>query len=202
MSRTPGAAHPQAILGIDLGTTEVKAGLVTLDGRLLALARSGYALDVGRHPGWAEQDPGAWWSAVVSAVRALRVTDVAEVVAIGVDGHGPTLVAVDSRGEATRPAITWMDTRSIAEADELAEATGVRGWALAGLPAALWVERHDRAAAAAAMSFATTFAIGKAACYFLAIHRAGGSDPKGVSKAYAEALAQAFRFRKTAQAQG
>ncbi len=52
------------------------------------------------------------------------------------------------------------------------------------------------AAAAAAMSFATTFAIGKAACYFLAIHRAGGSDPKGVSKAYADALAQAFRFRK------
>ena len=55
------------------------------------------------------------------------------------------------------------------------------------------------AAAAAAMSFATTFAIGKAACYFLAIHRAGGSDPKGVSKAYADALAQAFRFRKAAQ---
>jgi uncharacterized protein (DUF697 family) len=55
------------------------------------------------------------------------------------------------------------------------------------------------AAAAAAMSFATTFAIGKAACYFLAIHRAGGSDPKGVSKAYDDALAQAFRFRKAAQ---
>ena len=55
------------------------------------------------------------------------------------------------------------------------------------------------AAAAAAMSFATTFAIGKAACYFLAIHRAGGSDPKGVSKAYADALAQAFRFRKAEQ---
>ncbi len=57
------------------------------------------------------------------------------------------------------------------------------------------------AAAAAAMSFATTFAIGKAACYFLAIHRAGGSDPKGVSKAYADALAQAFRFRKPAQSE-
>jgi len=55
------------------------------------------------------------------------------------------------------------------------------------------------AAAAAATSFATTFAIGKAACYFLAIHRAGGSDPKGVAKTYAEALAQAFRFRKSAQ---
>jgi len=55
------------------------------------------------------------------------------------------------------------------------------------------------AAAAAAMSFATTFAIGKAACYFLAIHRAGGSDPKGVAEAYAAALAQAFRFRRAAQ---
>ena len=57
------------------------------------------------------------------------------------------------------------------------------------------------AAAAAAMSFATTFAIGKAACYFLAIHRAGGSDPKGVSKVYADALAQAFHFRKAAQSE-
>ncbi len=55
------------------------------------------------------------------------------------------------------------------------------------------------AAAAAATSFATTFAIGKAACYFLSIHRAGGSDPKGVAETYAQALAQAFRFRKAAQ---
>ena len=146
-----------AILGIDLGTKEVKAGLVTLDGELLGLARAGYGLDVGRHPGWAEQDPGAWWSAVVSAVRALRIHEVCEVVAIGVDGHGPTLVAVDARGEATRPAITWLDTRSIAEADELAEATGVRGWALAGLPAALWVERHDRAAAEATRWYLATW---------------------------------------------
>lgn len=58
------------------------------------------------------------------------------------------------------------------------------------------------AAAAAATSFATTFAIGKAACYFLAIHRAGGSDPKGVSEAYAAALAEAFRFRRSALADG
>ncbi len=58
------------------------------------------------------------------------------------------------------------------------------------------------AAAAAAASFATTFAIGKAACYFLALHRAGGSDPKGVSEAYAAALAEAFRFRRPALAGG
>ena len=151
------AGRPPAILGLDLGTTEVKAGLVSLDGRMLAIARSGYALDVGRQAHRAEQDPGAWWSAVVSAVRALRSHDIADVVAIGVDGHGPTLVAVDGRGEATRPAITWLDTRSIAEADELAAATGVRGWALAGLPAALWVERHDRPAADATRWYLSTW---------------------------------------------
>ena len=105
------ATREPAILGLDLGTTEVKAGLVALDGRLLGLARSGYALDVDGGRGWAEQDPGAWWSAVVSAVRALRAADIAEVVAIGVDGHGPTLASVDARGEATRPAITFLDTR-------------------------------------------------------------------------------------------
>jgi xylulokinase len=146
-----------AVLGLDLGTTEIKAGLVTLDGRLLALARSGYGLDVSGGHGWAEQDPGAWWSAVVSAVRALRATDLAEIVAIGVDGHGPTLVAVDARGEATRPAITFLDTRAAAEAAELAVATGVGGWSLGGLPAASWVERHEPAIAAATRWYLSTW---------------------------------------------
>ncbi len=146
-----------AVLGLDLGTTEVKAGLVSLDGRLLGLARSGYSLDVSGGHGWAEQDPGAWWSAVVSAVRALRAADVADVVAIGVDGHGPTLAAVDARGEATRPAITFLDTRAGAEADELARVSGVRGWALGGLPAALWVERHEPAVAEATSWYLSTW---------------------------------------------
>jgi xylulokinase len=146
-----------AVLGIDLGTTEVKAGLVTLDGHLLALARSGYALDMSGGHGWAEQDPGAWWSAVVTAVRALRAADLAEIVAIGADGHGPSLAAVDARGEATRPAITFLDTRATAEADELGAATGIRGWALGGLPAALWVERHEPNVAAATCWYLSTW---------------------------------------------
>ncbi len=132
-----------AILGLDLGTTEVKAGLVDLDGRLLAIARAGYGVEVGHGPGWAEQDPGAWWSAVVGAVRALHPTQSVDIVAIGVDGHGPTLAAVDGRGEAVRPAITFLDTRATAEAEVLATATGIHGWALGPLPAALWLERNE-----------------------------------------------------------
>jgi xylulokinase len=146
-----------AVIGLDLGTTEVKAGLVTLDGRLLALARSGYDLDLGPAPGRAEQDPGGWWSAVVGAVRALRAADLAEVTGIAVDGHGPTLVATDARGEATRPAITFLDTRSADEAEALTAATGVRGWSLGGLPAALWVERHEPAVAAGTRWYLSTW---------------------------------------------
>jgi xylulokinase len=146
-----------AILGIDLGTTEVKAGLVGLDGHLVAIARAGYGLSVGRGPGWAEQDPGAWWSAVVVAVHALHPPEAVDVVAVGVDGHGPTLVAVDERGAAVRPAITFLDTRAVAEADELAGATGIRGWALGPLPAALWLERHDPDAASRARWYLATW---------------------------------------------
>ena len=146
-----------AILGIDLGTTEIKAGLVGLDGRLLAISRAGYALTVGHVEGWAEQDPAAWWSALVVAVRALHPSEPVDVVAIGVDGHGPTLAAVDEHGEATRPAITFLDTRSTGEAEVLAEATGLRGWALGPLPAALWVERHEAEVAARTRWYLTTW---------------------------------------------
>jgi xylulokinase len=147
----------RAILGIDLGTNEVKSGLVTLDGRLLASARAGYPTELGRQPGWAEQDPGAWWAAVVQTARELAALDEAEIVAVCADGHGPTLVAVDAGGNATRPAITWLDTRATGQAQELAERTGVRGWALGGLPAALWVERHEPDVAAATAWYMTTW---------------------------------------------
>lgn len=146
-----------AILGIDLGTTDVKVGLVSLDGQLLSMARAGYALDVDPDAGIAEQDPGAWWSAIVVAVRALHPPEVVDVVAIGVDGHGPTLAAVDARGDAVRPAITFLDTRAGEEAEAIAGATGIRGWALGPLPAALWLERHEREPAARARWYLTTW---------------------------------------------
>src|SRR6185295_1494845 len=117
---------------IDLGTTEVKVGLVGLDGRLLGLARAGYETETEPATGCAEQDPEAWWGAIGLAVRELVRLDVGEVCAIGIDGHGPTLVPVDSEGRVTHPAIIWQDTRSTAEAAELSEATGLRGWSLAG----------------------------------------------------------------------
>jgi xylulokinase len=152
-----GVTGEAAVLGIDLGTTEVKAGLVTLDGRLLGLARAGYRTDNDPASGRAEQDPEAWWGAASTIVRKLAADAGAEIVAIGLDGHGPSLVAVDDGGRPTRPAIIWSDGRAASEQAELAEATGLQGWALAGLPAALWVERNEPAVAASTRWFLATW---------------------------------------------
>src|SRR5262249_59753491 len=98
-------------------------------------ARAGYATAADPATGRAEQDPEAWWGAIALAARELVRLDAGEVCAIGIDGHGPTLVPVDEQGRATHPAIIWGDTRSTAEAAELAAATGLQGWSAAGLPA-------------------------------------------------------------------
>jgi xylulokinase len=152
-----GGGREAAILAIDLGTTEAKVGLVALDGRLLGLARAGYATVTDATTGRAEQDPDAWWGAIRLALRELVRLDVGDIVAIGIDGHGPTLVAVDEAGRPTHPAIIWQDTRSTAEQAELAVLTGLHGWSLAGLPAALWLERHEPAAAAATRWYLATW---------------------------------------------
>ena len=69
----------RALLGVDLGTSGVKAILLGTDGRLLAEAAAGYPVDSPR-PGWAETDPPAWWRAVSTAVccRALSSLKIGE----------------------------------------------------------------------------------------------------------------------------
>jgi xylulokinase len=151
------AGREAAILGIDLGTTEVKVGLVTPDGRLLGLSRAGYRTETDAASGRAEQDPEAWWGALTTAVRYLNASGRADILAIAIDGHGPTLVAVDGGGRPTRPAIIWQDSRATREAAELSRATGLEGWSLAGLPAALWVERHEPAIAAVTRYYMATW---------------------------------------------
>ena len=141
------------LVGIDLGTTRVKVGLITPDGVPLAIARAEYPMRVDPAEGIAEQDPGAWWSGLGEAMQAGMLDAVAasgsaiEPLGICIAGHGPSLTAVDAEGLAVRPAMTWLDSRSTAERGELEAATGLRGWALGVLPAARWLERHEPEAA-------------------------------------------------------
>jgi len=137
-----------AILAIDLGTSEAKGGLVTLDGVIHRLARARYSIDVDTHTGHAEQDVASWWAATVEVVRTLRrASPDTRIVAIVMDGHGPTTAAVDREGNPTRRAITWLDTRAATEQADLERASGLRGWVLGVTPAALWIERHEPAVA-------------------------------------------------------
>jgi xylulokinase len=139
------AAAEQLILAIDLGTTDVKSGLFTTDGRLVGLARAGYATLRPEH-GRAEQDPESWWAAIARTTHELGRNERAGILAVCCVGQGPTLVPTDAAGIATGPAVTWLDTRAAAEVDELAALTGRFSWELGVLPAALHLERHAPAA--------------------------------------------------------
>ena len=137
-----------ALLGIDLGTTRTKVGLVTAEGEPLGFGRAEHGIDVDPATGRAEQDPDAWWTGLAAAVGAATGGGQRHPAAICVVGHGPTLTAVDEAGAPVRAAITWLDTRARPEQVELEGRTDLRGWALGVLPAALWLERHEPAAAA------------------------------------------------------
>ncbi|MBN8594174.1 MAG: hypothetical protein J0M33_20635 [Anaerolineae bacterium] len=105
------------LLGIDVGTTNVKAILATPEGRVVAQATEGYPLLTPR-PGWVEQNPADWWQGTASVSRrvmALAEAAPEQVKAIGLSGQGAAAVLVDAAGEPVRPGIIWMDARSEAE---------------------------------------------------------------------------------------
>ena len=113
--------NAELVLGIDIGSTTSKAGLVTLDGRLAALEEVAHTIARPR-PGWAEQDAeGVWWADVVALCRRLLPRAAGgRVVAVGIGTLGPCLVAADADGHPLRPAILYgIDTRAVTEIEEL-----------------------------------------------------------------------------------
>ena len=147
-ARAPTAHPTRVVLAIDLGTTQAKAGLVTLDGRLLALARAAYPMLINAERGAAEQDPGDWWRAIVAmSAELLAAAGAVEILAICADGQGPTLVVADADGRSIAPALTWLDTRCATDESALAVATSAHGWTLGILPRAHWFERQRPALA-------------------------------------------------------
>lgn len=136
-------------LGIDLGTSELKAILMDLDGQVLAHA--GVRLSVSRrHSGWSEQAPEDWWQACLQALTQLRGhAAFAHVACIGLSGqmHGAVLLGADNR--VLYPAILWDDSRAIAEAEQLgatfADVTGSLPMAGLTAPKLLWLQQHEPA---------------------------------------------------------
>ncbi|MEM8732401.1 MAG: xylulokinase [Pseudomonadota bacterium] len=140
-------------IGLDLGTSGLRALLVSEDGRVIGQAEASY--DVAHpHPGWSEQDPADWIRAlatVVAALRAAHPTEMSAVRGLATSGHMHGAVALDADGGVLRPAILWNDTRSHVEAAELdgqADFRPVSGnIVFPGFtaPKLVWMARHEPA---------------------------------------------------------
>jgi xylulokinase len=136
-------------LGIDVGTSSVKAVLVDDNGAVVDQASA--PLAVSRpHPLWSEQNPADWWAATNSAVSDLKLELRSKVRAIGLSGqmHGATLLDKDNK--ALRPAILWNDGRSAAQCAALEASVGAMtsitgNRAMPGFtaPKLMWVREHE-----------------------------------------------------------
>jgi xylulokinase len=133
------------LIGLDVGTTGVKAIALSDRGEVVARAEEHYPLLTPK-PGWAEQDPADWWRASQAALARLPAGPV------GFSGQMHGLVVLDGGGGVIRPAILWNDVRTGAECaeieqlvglDRLIELTGNRALPGFTAPKLLWLRRHE-----------------------------------------------------------
>ncbi|RIK00429.1 MAG: xylulokinase [Armatimonadetes bacterium] len=136
------------LLGIDLGTSGCKAVLIDPSGRVLAQASAPYPLQTPQ-PGWTEQDPEDWWSAVQQVLSRIGVRSPD---AIGLTGQMHGAVCLDGGGDVIRPAILWNDQRTVAESAEIDRVIGTSRFRsitcnppLTGFqaPKLLWIRNHE-----------------------------------------------------------
>jgi xylulokinase len=114
------------VLGVDIGTTAVKAIALDEHGRVAATASIPHD-GLAPRPGWSEGDPDAWWQGAVRALRRLAEQGPLDAVAmVGVSGMVPALLCLDGAGRVLRPSIQQNDARTEAEIE----------WLRGGLPAA------------------------------------------------------------------
>ncbi|MGA1761170.1 MAG: xylulokinase, partial [Paracoccaceae bacterium] len=117
-----------AYLGIDLGTSGLRALLVDAQGTPIASAEHHYAAQ-NPHRGWSEQDPQQWVDALDHAMMSLGAehSDALRALrGIGVAGHMHGATLLDDAGRVLRPCILWNDTRSQSQATRLDQTAGVR----------------------------------------------------------------------------
>lgn len=148
-----GLGPGDVLVAVDVGTSAARATAYDLDGHAIREVRRPYAVH-SPHPGWAEQDPSAWRSSALGAIRGLvaALRAGSRVVAIGLTGQCPSMVLVDERGRPITQGLMYRDNRAAREADELRERLGAAalhrrtGHLAAGFhiaPKLLWLRRHE-----------------------------------------------------------
>ncbi len=124
------------LVGIDIGTSAMKATALTTEGKIAATCAAEYVLDMPRE-GICEADVAAYWTALVTCCRGIVSAGVAPggIVALSLAAQAETLVCLDEKYEPLRPAIVWLDNRSVEEAKELREHFGQSAlYAVSGQP--------------------------------------------------------------------
>lgn len=154
-----------AFLGIDAGTTALKAALFDEDGRMLALDRQEYQL-ITPSPTIVELDASAYWDACCAAVRnviAASNIDANDIASLAISSQGETLIPVDAEGNPVRRAIVWLDNRAVDEAQMIGDAFDLDTvYRKTGQPEVaptwpackiLWLKRHEPETFARAAKF-------------------------------------------------
>lgn len=143
-----------AILGIDIGTSSVKAMLLDTKDGVIGCESEKYDVQIPK-ANFAEQDPQMWWESLVLILRRLQMhfPETYEAIeAIGFSGQMHGLVTVDETGNPIRPAIIWLDQRSeeqvaylnkILNEHEKKEVLGNRIFTGFALPSLLWIKEHE-----------------------------------------------------------
>ena len=111
----------ELLLGVDIGTSACKVAVFNKQGEVIASGNGGYQVYYP-HPGWAEQNPDEWWSAVCSAIGdVLKKGNVKpeEIKGIGVDGQSWSAIPIDKDGNVLTNTPIWMDTRAQSICDRL-----------------------------------------------------------------------------------
>lgn len=139
-------------IGLDIGTSSVKALLVSPAGEVLKTSSPEYPFQTPK-PLWAETDPDVWWEATKQAIRSLlEGTDPASISSVGLTGQMHGMVALDGSGQVLRPCIMWNDQRSHQECKEIMSLVGeskvlelTGNPVLAGFtaPKVLWIQKNE-----------------------------------------------------------
>ena len=114
----------RTILGIDLGTSSVKAMLFDAEQGVIAVRAEEYGVDIA-HPGWAQQSPALWWESLVRVLRWLEShyrEAYRSVCAVGYSGQMHGMVLTDAKGQPVRPAVIWLDQRAGRQLEEIGAA--------------------------------------------------------------------------------
>ena len=140
------------LLGIDFGTGGCKVTAIDETGAFVGEASTEY-VTYHEHPGWSEQEPGDWWTALCASLKKLseKGVDLKSVATLALDGSTHNAVLLDAAMKPVRRTIMWTDQRATAECEALKAGYGEKVFSTCfqmpaptwTLPQMMWLKAHE-----------------------------------------------------------